>query len=152
MKTLSMWLGIAALIASQANAADERDLARLDAASRLWQGVQSGDYEYRYQKFCECYQGDPPTTVVEVRNGRVDRVYHLHGDSDREVPARDGSDDLYWTVEDLFSKLRTAYSKDATVRVEYDPSRGYPVSLFIDYDASFTGDETDLRLTGFERF
>ena len=130
-------------------AAASADSALLESARSLWQSAQSGNYRYSFQKYCECYRGEPPTTVVTVRDGQIRDVFHVHSDSDRQVPARDGSLDLYWTVEDLFGKLETAYSRDAVVRVEYHPDLGYPVSLYIDYDPGFVGDETDLRLREF---
>ena len=136
----------------QASLADDIGLERLESARARWLAAQSGNYRYSYQKYCDCYRGEPPTTVVTVRNGRIDEVFHVHSDSDRQVPARDGSVDLYWTVEDLFGKLAAAYAREAVVRVEYDSSQGYPVSLYIDYDPAFSGDETDLRLSAFERF
>ena len=132
-------------------AATADDGAALEAARSQWQGAQDGNYRYSFQKYCDCYRGEPPTTVVTVRGGEIGDVYHVHSDSDRQVPAREGSFDLYWTVEDLFGKLATAYSRDAIVRVEYHPDLGYPVSLFIDYDPGFAGDETDMRLREFER-
>lgn len=132
-------------------AAATEDGALLDSARSLWQSAQNGNYRYSFQKYCDCYRGEPPTTVVTVRGGQIEDVFHLHSDSDRQVPAREGSFDLYWTVEDLFGKLETAYSRNAIVRVEFHPDLGYPVSLHIDYDPAFTGDETDLRLREFEQ-
>jgi Family of unknown function (DUF6174) len=155
MKNVAMVLGLTALagatmLTGAAALADEADLARLEAARSLWQAAQSGDYRFGYQKYCECNRDVPPTTVITVTDGRIESVYHLHTDSDREVPARDGSLDLYWTVDDLFDKLAGAYGRDAVVRVEYEPRFGYPTSLYIDYDPGYLGDETDLKLTQFE--
>ena len=130
--------------------ANEADLMRLEAARALWDSAQDGSYRYSYLKYCECYRDTPPTTVVVVGNGQIERVYHLLGELESEVPARDGSSDFYWTVDDLFDKLEAAYALDAAVRVEFDAERGYPLSLFIDYDDTFVGDETDLRLTALE--
>lgn len=130
--------------------ANEAELDRLNSARQLWTGAHDGDYRYSYQKFCECYPGEPPVTVVTVTGGAVERVFHRHGNSEREVPARDGSFSLYWTVDELFDKLAAAYATDAVVRAEFDPDTGIPVTLFIDYDPGFVGDETDLRLTGVE--
>jgi len=138
--------------AAASGLADETGLARLESARQLWQTAGIDDYRYRYQKYCDCYRGEPPVTVVTVRRGTIERVFHLHDDSNREVPARDGSLDLYWTVPDLFDKLQAAYDLGATVDVDYDSGLGYPARLYIDYDATLIGDETDLRLSGVERF
>jgi Family of unknown function (DUF6174) len=150
-RCLVMLMSLAALATGLPVLADEADLARLEAARSLWQAAQDGDYRFGYEKFCECNRDEPPVTVITVRNDKIESIYHLHSDSDREVPAREGSLDLYWTVDELFDKLAGAYERGAVVRVEYEPSLGYPTSLYIDYDPSFEGDETDLRLTRFER-
>lgn len=139
-------LGALAAVVALASSAIADEPERLAAERSRWQAAQSGDYRYAYRKFCECNREEPPLTVVTVQSGRIERVHHLHSDSEREVPAREGSLELYWTIDDLFDKLALAIERDATVRVEYHAELGYPISLFIDYDAAFDGDEIDLRL------
>jgi hypothetical protein len=114
-----------------------------------WQAAAIADYAYGYNKYCACHPDNPPETVVTVRGGKVVRVYHLHEDSDREVPARDGSLDLYWTIDGLFDLIDAAERAGAEVRVRYDESLGYPRQLYIDYDKNLVGDEVDLRITRF---
>jgi hypothetical protein len=149
MKRFGWLTGLAILIAVSVFA-NEAEQDRLNAARALWAAAHDGNYRYSYQKFCECYPGEPPVTVVTVTDGAIERVFHRHGDSEREVPARDGSYSLYWTVDELFDKLAGAYDTDAVVRAEFDADTGFPVTLYIDYDPGFVGDETDLRLTGVE--
>jgi len=133
-----------ALLTLQASAQDAA-LDRLAAARQLWQSAAHADYGYSYQKYCECNRDIPPVTHVVVVDGRIERVYHVHSDSDREVPAREGSLDLYYTIDDLFAKLETAFAGGVTTRAEYDPRMGYPTSIFIDYSPTITGEELDLR-------
>ena len=149
MKRYGWLAGLGVLLAGPV-LANEAELERLSTARALWAGAHDGDYRYSYQKFCECYPGEPPLTVVTGTDGSVERVFHRHGDSEREVPARDGSYSLYWTVDELFDKLAAAYDAGAVVRAEFDEDTGFPVTLYIDYDPGFVGDETDLRLTGVE--
>ena len=104
-------------------------------------------YEYAYHKFCECHGESPPETVVTVSGARVVRVYHRHADSEREVPAREGSLEYYWTVDDLFDLIESAAARDATVRASYDMALGHPTRVYIDYDLALVGDEVDVRLT-----
>ena len=138
-------LGFSAQAAAQVVGLDE-----LNAARALWDSAQNGSYRYSYHKYCDCYRDEPPVTVINVSNGEIERVFHVQPDSDREIPAREGSLSLYWTVDELFDKLETAIAADVMVRAEFDPELGYPSLLFIDYDPEFVGDETDLRLTGVE--
>jgi hypothetical protein len=115
-----------------------------------WESHGTAAYRSAYQKFCDCHRDEPPQTFVTVRAGAVTEVYHLHSDSPRQVPARDGSLDLYWTISDLFELLHAALESDSTSRVAFDIEQGYPTRLFIDDDADFIGEELDLRLTAFE--
>jgi hypothetical protein len=130
--------------------ADDETPAELEASRSLWRAAQSGDYRFEYQKYCDCNRNAPPVTVVTVTGGAISEVHHRHEDTGSEVPAREGSLDLYWTMDDLFDKLARAYMLEAQVRVTYDGRFGYPTSLYIDYDQALVGDETDLRQIRFE--
>lgn len=134
------------LVASAAGAAD----AELERHRERWNAAGASDYVYAYRKHCECHRDAPPETVVRVSDGEITRVHHEHQDSDREVPARDGSLDLYWTIDALFDLLERAYEAGAEVRVRYDAELGLPRELHVDYDAELVGDEVDLRVTRFE--
>lgn len=150
MRRLAMMLGLAVFMICATTGAADEDLARLETARALWQTAQDGNYRFRYQKYCDCDRNEPKITVVTVANGGISRVHHLFNDSDREVPAREGSLSEYWTMGDLFEKLAAAYARDATVRVQFDARFGYPSSIYIDYLPDMVGEETDLRGIGFE--
>lgn len=136
---------LTALVAAQAAEPPEHRESR-----DRWARAGIGDYEYAYNKFCECYDKAPPETVVTVRDAGVVRVYHLHADSDRQVPAREGSLDYYWTVDDLFALIEAGAERGATVRARYDDTLGYPTYVYVDYDAGLVGDEVDVRLVRFD--
>jgi hypothetical protein len=133
--------------ATQTPRADGAAADELQASWARWKAAGVASYEYGYNKFCECHRDTPPETVVVVAEGAVERVYHLYGDSASEVPAREGSTDLYWTIEDLFRLIEGALERNATVRARYDAALGYPNAVYVDYDANFVGDEIDVRLT-----
>ena len=142
------WLFACALAAAaQAPSAGAAPGDELRTSWARWAAARIASYEYGYNKFCECHRDAPPETVVVVADGAVERVYHLYGDAAREVPARDGSADLYWTIDDLFRLIEGALDQNATVRARYDSALGYPTAVFVDYDADFIGDEIDVRLT-----
>ena len=149
-RTASSLLAIVLLVVGIAAAAQAP--GTFATARERWQSAAAEDYRYSYRKYCDCNKDEPPLTVVSVSGGRIERVYHVHNDSAREVPAREGSLDLYWTIDDLFDKLETATAAGAVVRAEFDDADGYPLRLFIDYNAEFAGDETDLREITLERF
>jgi hypothetical protein len=133
--------------AAQAPCADAAAADELKASRERWTAAGFARYEYGYNKYCDCHRDAPPETIVVVADGAVERVYHLYADSAREVPAREGSTNLYWTIEDLFRLIEGALEQSATVRASYDAALGYPTAIFVDYDADFIGDEIDVRLT-----
>ena len=120
----------------------------IGAARARWEAAGIDSYRYTYQKYCECQPKAPPQTFVTVSDGRVTDVFHVHADSDRQVPARSGSLEYYWTIEGLFDLLEAATSRDAVVRMQFDETLGYPLSVYIDYYPDIFGDEVDVRVTG----
>ena len=124
----------------------------LSASRALWERSElRAHYRYGYQKYCDCHRDTPPETIVSVDGDIVVRVHHLHAGSDREVPAREGSLELYWTIDSLFDLLESALERKATMRASYDATDGYPTRLYIDYDQNLVGDELDVRLTRVEQ-
>lgn len=134
--------------AQSAQSAAIDDLRQAEAA---WQGAAIADYEYGYNKYCDCHRENPPETLVTVSANAVVNVRHRPQDSDRIVPAEPRNFPLYWTIDDLFVLVESALSRDAVVRADYDRALGYPTSIYIDYDAALIGDEVDVRITRFTR-
>jgi hypothetical protein len=118
------------------------------AAGRVaWQRAALTSYEYGYRKYCACHPDSPPETIVTVRNGEVIGVRHRPVDSTNEVPAKAGSERYYWTIDELFELIDSARARGAVVRASYDPQRGFPTEIHIDYDKNAIGDELDVVLT-----
>ena len=125
--------------------------ANLDAARARWKSAAIANYEYGYNKYCDCHRESPPETVVTVRSGSVTGVRHRPVGSTVEVPAADKNFQYYWTVDGLFALIASALDRGVQVRAAYDPALGFPREIFIDYDANLIGDELDLRLTSVAR-
>ena len=137
-------LAVAAALVAFAAAGQQRELA---AGRSAWRSAALVDYEYGYRKFCECHPDSPPETVVTVRGGKVVGVRHRPVGFDNEVQAEQRNLQFYWTVDGLFDLIDAALARGANVRAAYDPMRGFPTEVYIDYDANFIGDELDVRLT-----
>jgi len=135
---------VAAACVVLAAAAQPADLA---AARNLWRRAALADYEYGYRKYCACHPDTPPETIVTVRGGTVVRVRHRPVDSPNEVPAKAGSEHYYWTIDELFDLIASAKARGAAVQATYDPARGFPSEIHIDYDKNAIGDELDVVLT-----
>jgi hypothetical protein len=134
----------AAACVALAAAAQPTDLA---AARNLWRRAALADYEYGYRKYCACHPDTPPETIVTVRGGAIVNVRHRPVDSTNEVPARAGSLQYYWTIDELFELIASARARGAAVRATYDGERGFPTEIHIDYDKNAIGDELDVVLT-----
>jgi len=145
MKTYLAALALA--LVAVAASAQPTDNARLAAARAAWKAAAFGDYEYGYQKYCECHRDAPPETIVTVRGGTVVGVRHKMTGAATDVPAPRNLE-YYWTIDGLFDLVDSALGRGAaTVRASYDPQRGYPTQIYVDYDADFIGDELDVRIT-----
>ena len=122
--------------------------AALDGARAKWRAAGLAAYEYGLHKYCDCHRENPPETIVSVRGGEVVRVRHRPVGTDVEVPAQDKNLAYYWTMDGVFELIESAEQRGVTVRVDYDPTLGFPRSIYIDYDTNLIGDELDLKLTG----
>ena len=142
MRRICLAIGAVALISGAA-----AQLPELETNRARWVESKVANYRYGYNKFCECHRVMPPETIVTVSSNEVVDVHHKHADSDREVPARAGSLDYYWTIDDLFALLDSSRARGATVRATFNSELGYPEHVYVDYDAALVGDEIDLRLT-----
>jgi len=141
------WL-VAAAISCYA-ACSFADVEGLAEARTRWSLAAISQYEYGYNKYCDCHPETPPETFVSVDLNSVVDVRHKLVDSPRIVPADPGNFYLYWTIEDLFSLVEAAADRDAIVRVQFHPSLGYPTSIYIDYNVELIGDEVDVKVTSF---
>jgi Family of unknown function (DUF6174) len=135
---------MAAACFALAAAAQPTDLA---AARSAWRRAALTDYEYGYRKYCACHPDTPPETIVTVRGGAIVNVRHRPVDSPNEVPARAGSLQYYWTIDELFELIDSARHRGAAVQATYDRERGFPTEIHIDYDKNAIGDELDVVLT-----
>ena len=123
--------------------------AALDGARARWQTAALGNYEYGYQKYCDCHRENPPETTVTVRGGSVTGVRHRPSGSTTDVPGKDF--EYYWTVDGLFALIASAQQRGVQVRATYDAELGFPREIYIDYDTKLIGDELDVRLTSVTR-
>lgn len=131
-------------------AAGASDDAALSEHRALWESAGVADYEYAFQKQCECHGDSPPATRVEVRGGEIVGVAHRPAGDGEEIPAEPRSYEWYWTVDGLFDLIATGLARDAEVRADYDAGLGHPTRIYVDYDGELIGDEVDLRVTRLE--
>ena len=119
----------------------------LSAHHDAWRAAKLSDYEYGYRKYCACHPDSPPETIVTVRGGEVVGVRHRPVDSSNEVQAEARNLKYYWTIDELFELIDSAQRRGAQVSASFDPQRGFPTEIHIDYDRNAIGDELDVVLT-----
>ena len=129
------------------------DLGRAQSAlDRNWDRFERNaplSYSYTVRVDCEC-----PTDVTRPVDVWVDRgtiEYLLYADDGRPVPFTYANS--FPSVEQLFDAIQDGIDRRADyIDVEYDPTYGYPTSVYIDYDRRYTDEELSLTTWGLTRW
>ena len=129
------------------------DLSRAQSAlDRNWDRFERNaplSYAYTVRVDCEC-----PTDVTRPVDVWVDRgsvEYLLYVDDGRPVPYSYANS--FPSVEQLFDAIQDGIDRNADyIDVEYDPTYGYPTSVYIDYDRRYTDEELSLTTWGLTRW
>ena len=121
-----------------------RDLA--DARAR-WSDAAIMSYQVTVYRDCgECPVGARRAVIVTVRNGVV--ASRRYADTGELVPATSAS--IFPSVDEMFGVIDGAIGSRAyKLDAQYDPTLGFPSSVFIDYNAQTVDDETSYSLTAF---
>ena len=130
------------------NTDDDDPLTELNVNRQLWVSSQIESYKWSEIISCEC--GGPLQRDIFVVNSVKNRV-----DFDESL-LYEGytSEDVFnasKTVEEAFEFVQDLLNQNvASLSVEYDPTRGFPTIISIDYDTDFIDDEILYRYTNFE--
>ena len=114
---------------------------RLGEQRALWAAQVLTDYTFDVRKDCFCY------FVADVRVTVVGGV--ITGVTDIATGDALGPDLMkaFRTINGLFDLVQDAHNRNAhDVHVEFDPSRGYPTQIWIDYVRMIADDEMDFTL------
>lgn len=124
------------------------DPARQDYENNLqkWQGSDLENYSFTLQRNCFC-RGDAIRPVnIEVENGKVKSA--VFADTGEPLPADVDFNSL--TVDDLFKQIGEAFDSGAEkVDVKYDPTYGYPTSIYIDRSSMIADEEVGFTISNF---
>ncbi|GAA3955390.1 hypothetical protein GCM10022278_12470 [Allohahella marinimesophila] len=120
-------------------------IADLASAEAAWNAADLDDYQFTLTRICFC---DPePPVVIIVRDDAVESAFYqpngeyLSAEELAELP----------TVDGLFQEIKDAYAAEvALVEASYNNARGYPESVFIDYDDNFVDEESGFEVSGFQ--
>lgn len=119
--------------------------AELRAGRALWEREGLADYAYTIRRTCFCGPAVSGPVRVEVRGGRTVSVSTLGGQS-----VAPGAFDRLDTVEELFEAVEDAIRAEPyQLASAYDPARGHPVALAVDYDRYAVDEENGFQVTDF---
>ena len=113
----------------------ENDLAEYRA---LWEAQGLRDYTFDVRRVCYCqFMGD---VRVTVQDGVITGVTELASEIARDP-------ETFRTINSLFDLVQDAYDRDAhEVQVDFDPDRGYPTRIWIDYVEMMMDEEMGFTL------
>jgi len=129
------------------------DLSRAQSAlDRNWDRFERNaplSYSYTVRVACDCPSDITRPVDVWVDRGSIE--YLLYTDDGRPVPF--SYSNSFPSVEQLFDAIQDGIDRQADfIDVEYDPTYGYPTSVFIDYDRRMADDELSLETWGLTRW
>jgi hypothetical protein len=108
-------------------------LTPFEQNKRKWEALEVDSYTYSFQISCFCVFEFTLPKEVKVVNNVITQVNGVAYDKAANWEVR--------TIDQLFDIIADAEKKDAHVlEVKYDPKKGYPSSIFIDYE-EMTADE-----------
>ena len=104
----------------------------------LWASQGLTDYTFDVVRICYCqFVAD---VRVTVKDGVITGVTELASEVARDP-------ELFRTIDGFFDLVQDAYDRDAhEVQVEFDPSRGYPTRIWIDYVLMLANEEMGFTL------
>lgn len=140
LKRFTLILIIAMLTAC--SAAPKTPLA---ANREKWDAQHITHYRFDLAVSCFCAFRDRMPLTIEVKDGKVVSMVDSQG---QPVTEFGDTFDSYNTIDKLFAKLDAALNGGADkTTVEYDPEKGYPQSIFIDYIEKAMDDEIGFTVT-----
>ncbi|MFL9455775.1 MULTISPECIES: DUF6174 domain-containing protein [Nostocales] len=129
----------------QQNANNSEELAR---NQKLWNTQEVLNYRYTLTKNCFCTSDARGPVIVEVGNGTTTSVTSVNADGsvNRQLF------DKYDTIPKLFDAIEDAITRNAdSLKVEYDPTFGYPTQINIDYSSQMADEELFLTIENFTK-
>jgi len=141
-------LSSAVLALSACDGSHAKTDPELAAARQQWDDAAIEDYQFTLYRscFCEVAPDGAGSFVITVKSGAVDAVFHR----DSGVYLSDEQAADLPTIDDLFDRLDAAYRHGADeVEASYDPTLGYPLSIYIDRDAKVSDDEISYQISEF---
>lgn len=123
---------------------DERE--RLEAARETWDAQNIDSYSYVLRRICFCAGATQPARVV-VENGQKVSVTLV----ETGEPVAEYEVEFFLTIDELFDFVEDAIDREAhSIEVTYDPDRGIPLTISIDYEEMAVDEEMAFEASQFQ--
>jgi hypothetical protein len=120
---------------------DEQELA---AARAGWTDHHQQHYVFTWHRTCFCEDTRP--AAIEVLNGAIVNATY----ADDHTVVVDPIRRTLPTIDGVFDTVQDAIESDPDrLRIEYDPTWGFPSSVFVDYDQHAQDEELSFQLSEF---
>lgn len=127
---------------------DERAVAWYNEHREMWKRTSSDNYSFTYHYSCFCGLPVYGAITVSVRNGDViTGVKRVYPEEQIQEPF---DQDAYYTIDELFDRVRGAIARADEYRISYHPQFGYPLEATVDPSFGFIDEEYRFIAYGYE--
>ena len=115
------------------------------AAQARWNEQRPVSYRYTISRSCECLPEMTGPVIVTITNGTVESRRYASTGADLTPTFAE----LFPTIDALFEIIDDARRNAAQLDVDYDPTRGFPTRVSIDWEAGMIDDEIVYTVSAF---
>jgi Family of unknown function (DUF6174) len=124
--------------------------SELERNQQTWQNSDISHYRFSLNVGCFCAFRDKMPLTVEVQNGDVVSMTYPDGTLVTKTDPNYETFSSHATIELIFSELKAGLTGDADeVTVTYDPTYGFPSTIYFDYIKAAADDELTLGVSNF---
>jgi hypothetical protein len=111
-----------------------------------WTKQLPASYSFTWMQSCECISDMTRPIRIGVTSGQITSAVYVDDQAAVGALVRP----YLLTIDGVFDKIQAANDQGAAeVTVDYDPARGYPTSVFVDYSRQAADEELSLQISGF---
>lgn len=148
MKTTVSWVSIAlmAFLLGCAKDAENPKQSEMDYHRATWNNQAIEQYTYDYVPNCFCDIGGVKFSI-EVKNNAIVSVYNQQTGAVVDPADYHSS---FRTINGLFDLIQAAIKANAaSINATYSKEKGYPESIYIDYNEMMADEEFGATVTNF---
>jgi hypothetical protein len=137
------------ILASLISACTPLARAQLSSAHDRWRAANISHYRFDLVVSCFCAFRDKMPLTIEVQDGRPVSMQYKGGVS--VTPEEQQTFSSYQTIDALFDYTAESLAKADQIRIQYDPTYGFPTAVQIDFVKNAMDDELSLYTSNFQK-